>query len=186
MKPRAPGRAQPDHHRQVQVQPRVCERELRRRGHALPELVSFLARTCWCSTGAGAGINRRGRRDWSASSSRTWKGSRPFGEPEAVTHRAPSPAWPCFRARPSRGLFELRFETGDVYPPYPRCAPIRWATSAFYESLGRMPQGFRRAGISARTMNCPRAGTRPICTWRGIAWNGAICPRTRSGRWKRL
>lgn len=41
-------------------------------------------------------------------------------------------------------LFELRFETGDVYPPYSSLRADPLGTMAFYESLGQMP------GISVR------------------------------------
>ena len=36
-------------------------------------------------------------------------------------------------------LFELRFESGDVYPPYSTLRADPLGTSAFYESLGRVP-----------------------------------------------
>ena len=41
-------------------------------------------------------------------------------------------------------LFELRFEAGDVYPPYSSLRADPLGTMAFYESLGKMP------GISVR------------------------------------
>jgi hypothetical protein len=43
-----------------------------------------------------------------------------------------------------RQLFELRFEAGDVYPPYSSLRADPLGTMAFYESLGKMP------GISVR------------------------------------
>src|SRR5580693_43113 len=36
-------------------------------------------------------------------------------------------------------LFELRFETGDVYEPYSSLRADPLGTMAFYESLGKMP-----------------------------------------------
>ncbi len=36
-------------------------------------------------------------------------------------------------------LFQLRFETGDVYPPYYSLRADPLGTSALYESLDRMP-----------------------------------------------
>ena len=41
-------------------------------------------------------------------------------------------------------LFELRFSTGDVYPPYSTLRADPLGAMAFYESLGKMP------GISVR------------------------------------
>ena len=43
-----------------------------------------------------------------------------------------------------RELFELRFESGDVYPPYSSLRADPLGAMAFYESLGKMP------GISVR------------------------------------
>jgi hypothetical protein len=56
-------------------------------------------------------------------------------------------------------LFELRFETGDVYPAYSSLRADPLGTMAFYESLGKMPGVSVRRDISAENRLPDEPGT---------------------------
>src|SRR3569833_1572098 len=56
-------------------------------------------------------------------------------------------------------LFELRFEGGDVYPPYSSLRADPLGTMALYESLGKMPGVSARRDFSANNQLPEEPGT---------------------------
>ena len=122
---------------------RDYERELRRRGACISRICfRFSTTTFPFSNASGMGCTRS-TANWWTSSLRTWKDqSRRMKKYFPIVILLGCAAAFAFGVVPS--CLQLRFEAGDVYPPYSSLRADPLGAMAFYESLGKIP------GISVR------------------------------------
>jgi hypothetical protein len=70
-------------------------------------------------------------------------------------------------------LVQLRFEHGDVYPPYSSLRADPLGTMAFYESLGKVPEVSVQRDFSETSARCRRFPCSVILAIR------TVCPKSR-------